>query len=76
MMWKAAVVVYFKVLSHQDWGAGVDQSIQRLGYRLANRGSIPGRVNDEIFLFATYSTLAQEFTQPPIQWIGGLLRRE
>jgi hypothetical protein len=36
---------------------------------LEDRGLIPGRCNDGIFLFATASTQAVKPTQPPIQWI-------
>jgi len=35
------------------------------------RGSIPGRGNDRIFLFATASKLTLEPTQPPVQLATG-----
>jgi hypothetical protein len=35
--------------------------------------SIPGRGNDDIFLFATASRPALGPTQPPIQWVPGSL---
>jgi len=39
---------------------------------LDDRGSIPGKGNDEIILlFATASRPALRQTQPPIQWVPG-----
>jgi hypothetical protein len=40
---------------------------------LGNRGSIPGRGNDGIFLFAITSTPALGLTQPPNKWLAGAL---
>jgi hypothetical protein len=46
-------------------------------YRLLlHCGSIPGRDNDRIFLFATESRPALGPIQPPIQWILGAISRE
>jgi len=55
------------------WGAGVPHSVQRPGYGLDDRGSIPGRVNDGIFSIATTSRPDVLPNQPPIQRILGAL---
>jgi hypothetical protein len=44
-------------------------SVQRLGYGLDGRGSIPGRGSDGIFLFTTASRPALGPTQLPFQWV-------
>jgi hypothetical protein len=52
--------------------AAVLPSAWRLGNELDDRGSIPGRGCDTVLL-ATASTSALGPTQPPIQWIPGVL---
>jgi len=49
------------------WWGGVALSVQRPGYMLDDRGYIPGRCNDKIFLFATASRPAMKPTRPQIQ---------
>jgi hypothetical protein len=52
------------------------QTVQKLGYGQENRGSIPGRGDDGIFLvFATASRPALGKTQYLIQWLSGALSR-
>jgi hypothetical protein len=64
-------VVYSK-LAVTD-GNSQAQSAYRLVHGLDDGGSIPGRGNDRIFLFATASRPALGPTQPPIQWLPGAL---
>jgi hypothetical protein len=42
-----------------------------MGYGLDGQGSISGK--EKIFLFCTASRLALGLTQPPIQWMPGVL---
>jgi hypothetical protein len=42
-----------------------------MGYGLDSRGSIPGM--GKIFLFSTASRLALGLTQPPIEWVPGVI---
>jgi hypothetical protein len=54
-------------------GAGVGQSVQRPRTgRPGDRGSIPGRVKS-IFPLASVSRPALGPTQPPVQWVSGVL---
>jgi hypothetical protein len=54
------------IFRSQDSSVGI-----AMGYGLDSRGSIPGRC--KIFFFSTVSTLALGPTQPPIQWVPGVL---
>jgi hypothetical protein len=54
-------------------GAGIAQSVYRLGYGLENRDSVPGGVSDGKFLFSTASRPAVGPTRPPIQRVLGAL---
>jgi hypothetical protein len=49
----------------------VTQLVQRLGYWLDGRCSIPYRGDDEIFYFRPSVQSALRHIQPPIQWVHG-----
>jgi hypothetical protein len=56
------------------WGAGVTEDSILYYYRLDDRDSIPGR-DKGFFSLASVSTPALKPTQPPIQWVPGVLSR-
>jgi hypothetical protein len=52
-------------------GASVAQSVKAIGFVLDSRGSILGRIREDIFFFATASRPVPTYT--PIQWVPGAL---
>jgi hypothetical protein len=60
-------LTYVLISTMTDFGAGVAQSVEWLGYELDDRRSIPGRHG--FFLFATEFRLSLDTTQSPIQWV-------
>jgi hypothetical protein len=68
MCWTATEMVrlILKRISRKVTNVRVAQSVQRLGYRLDDRGSIHGRGKDGIF-----SLRYRVHTQPPIQRVPG-----
>jgi hypothetical protein len=60
-------------LMGQYLGAGVAQSVDIVSdYGLGDRGSIPCR-GKRILLLASMSRSALRLTQPPVQWVSGVL---
>jgi hypothetical protein len=60
-------------LYEKDFGAGIAQLVQSLGYRLDDRGSILAAAIIRFFLCATASRQALGPTQLPIQWVPSAL---